>query len=101
MLVVTTRGWPDALGRRRLGEEQRDDEDDRALHDAEEEERLRIARRLDPVGDGDHGQSRAGAEPGGGESGGQAMSVGEPLQRIADAGAVHRTGAQPGDDAAA
>src|SRR5260370_24938406 len=81
------------LAAKRRAQDPAEHEDDDALADAESEEgRLEAARR-DHVRDRDDGERRAGAEAGGGQAGGEAAAVGEPFERVSDAGAVDRAGA--------
>ena len=81
-----------------VAQEKGEDEDDHALPDAEREERALIAAGGDHVRDRHHGHRGTGAEAGGGRAGGKAAAVGKPFERIADAGAVHRAGADAADD---
>ena len=85
------------LARIRCPQEQREDDDDDALADAEPEERRFVAARADHVGDRDHGQRRAGAEAGGRQAGGESAPVGEPFQRVADRTAIDDAGADAAD----
>ena len=71
-----------------------------ALADAEGEERVLVAARYDHLGDRHHGERGARAEAGGGRTGGEAAAMREPLERVADAGAVHRARADAADTAA-
>src|SRR5690606_14245136 len=61
---------------------------DAALEKAEEHEGVLVARGVDHVRDRDDRDGRARAEAGGGEAGGEAAAIREPLQRVAHAGAV-------------
>ena len=81
----------------RIGETERKRHHHEPLADAEIEERRFVARRLDDRGDRQDGECRARAEAGGGEAGGEAAAVGEPLERVAYAGAVHGAGADAAD----
>ena len=78
-------------------QQQCDQHHDDALPKPEPEERRFIATRLDHIGDRHDGERRAGAKTGGGQTRGQAAPVGEPLQRIADRGAVDDAGADAAD----
>ncbi|MNM98068.1 hypothetical protein D3C81_1105890 [compost metagenome] len=85
----------DLGGRREQGHAQ--DEHDQALAKTEPQERGFIARRLDHVGDGHDGQRGARAEPGRCDPCRQSPAIGEPLQRVAHASAIHRARAQAAD----
>src|SRR5438067_13787566 len=56
-----------------------------------------VAEIADHLLDRDDRQGGAGAKAGGGQPGAEAAPVGKPFQRIADAGAVDRAGADPAD----
>ncbi len=67
------------------------------MADAERQERPFKAVRRDHLSDRNDGESRSRAEAGGGRARRQSAPVGKPLQRIADAGSVNRTGADARD----
>ena len=83
---------------RRPANEEGEREHDQALPDAEIEERALIAAGRDHAGDRHHGDGGARAEAGRGRARGEAAAVRKPFQRVADAGAVDRAGADAGDD---
>ncbi len=87
----------DPLGQSRLDHHHRDQEDARALQDAEEQERVLVAQALDHAGDRNDGHRGAGAESGRRQACGEPAPVREPLERVADASAVDATGSEPGD----
>ena len=57
-----------------------------------------VAARDDHGGDRHNGERGARAEAGSGRARGEAAAIREPFQRVADAGAVHRAGADAADD---
>jgi hypothetical protein len=83
--------------RDRRNEEERQQDDDDPLPEAEIEESLLIAVRLDHGGDRHDRESRPGAETGRREARRQSAPVGKPLERIAYAGAVHRARSDAAD----
>ena len=85
------------LARARRAQQQRHHGDDNALADAEIEKGGLVTRSRDDLLDRHDGQRRAGAKAGRGQPGAQTAPVGEPFQRVADAGAVDRAGADPAD----
>ena len=88
------------IGLRRLAQEKGEHEYDHALPDAEGEKGLLVAAGGDHVGDRHHGERGSRAEAGGGRARGEAAVIRKPFQRIADAGAVHRAGADAAEDGA-
>src|SRR5829696_6932707 len=82
----------------RCEQEEREDDNDNALPQPEIEERRLETGILDHRLDGGNGECGAGAEAGGGDAGGEASLVREPLQRVADAGAVDAARADASDD---
>ncbi len=74
-------------------QEQREQHHDDALADPEPEERGLIAARMDHVRDRHHGERGAGAKTRGRQARGKTAPVGEPLQRVADAGTIDDAGA--------
>ena len=91
-LTLLDRACPD-----RLAQNKRHEEHDHALPDAEPEKRYFIAVARDHVGDRNDGDCRTSAEASGRRAGGKTAPVGKPLQRVADAGAIHRARAHAGD----
>ena len=96
VLQAVARDGQHFAGRRRP-EEPREQDHDEALAEAEHQESVLVAGRGDHVRDRRDRQRRSGAKPGGGEASGEAATVGEPFQRVADAGAVDRAGADAAD----
>ena len=82
----------------RREQEEGEDHDDDALPETEIEEGGLEAGVLDHRLDRRDRQRRACAESGSGNAGGEAALVGKPFQRVADAGAIHATGADARDD---
>ena len=81
----------------RCAQHERQHDHDDALADAEPQERRLVAAGGDHVLDRDDGERRSRAEARRGQSGGEAAPVGEPFQRVADAGAVDRAGPDAAD----
>ena len=73
-------------------------QNDDALAEAEPQEGRLIAMRLDRGDDRINGERGAGTETRGSQAGGKAAAIGEPFERIADAGAVDRARADAGKD---
>ena len=71
------------------GEQQpRHHEHDGALDESEHQEGLLVSRRIDHVRNRHDREGGSGAEPRGGDAGGETTPTGEPLERVADARAV-------------
>src|SRR4029450_2440361 len=81
------------LARLRSEQEEGEDDDDDALAETEVEEGGLEAGVLDHRLDRRDRKGGAGTEAGCGDAGGKTALVGEPLQRVADAGAVDAAGA--------
>jgi len=81
-------------------QEEGEHEHDHALADPEGEKGLLVAAGRDHVGDRHHGDCSSRAEAGGGRARSEAAVIGKPFQRIADAGSVHRAGADAAEDGA-
>ena len=75
----------------------RENEDDQPLPKAEPQKGGLIAVGEDDVADGNDGRGSAGAEASGGEARGESAAIRKPLERVADAGAVNRAGADARD----
>src|SRR5207302_11172876 len=84
---------------RRRGEEERREDHDDPLDDAELEERGPPPRVVDDAINRSDGQRRAGPEPGGHQPRRQPPAVREPLPRRRDRGAVNDPGPDAADDA--
>jgi hypothetical protein len=79
--------------RRRHQQQPRNHANDTALYQSEYQERVFVSRRIDHGRNRPDGNGGAGAESGGGNAGGETPPAREPLQGVADAGAVNAAGA--------
>jgi hypothetical protein len=78
-------------------EQKRTEEHNQSLADTKPQEGRLVTMTVNHVTDRNNGQGRAGAECRRRQPGGQSATVGEPLERVAHAGAIHNAHASAAD----